>query len=95
MAQPGTFTGDLPPRRSRPSAYEWDNLCRKAQDRPGEALLAASGVPVSLAKSIRGRTRAPFVRQDGHLIVNVRNSVVKDDGKRYGDLYFTWIEDNN
>lgn len=94
MAKPGTFTGALPPRRAHANTHDWDDLCRKAQERPGEALLAAQDVPVTLAKSIRGRTRAPFVREGGSLLVNVRNSTEGDDGRRYGDIFFTWIEDN-
>jgi len=93
MAREGAWAERVPPRGRPRSKRDWDGLCRKAQDRPGIPLLAASDVPVSLATSVRERSRPPFVTDEGRLLVQVRNSEIRHDrdGKRYGDLWFTWL----
>jgi hypothetical protein len=95
MAREGSFTGSVPPP-TRAARKDWDALVRKAQRKPGEALLAAEGEKASIAVSLRARRRAPFVQEGGHLLVQVRNSSVNlVDGKRYGDIYLTWIDNDS
>jgi hypothetical protein len=60
----------------------------------GQPVLAASGVKDSRVKSLRQYTRAPFVTDEGRIIIEVRNSSVHEDGYRYGDVYFRWEPKN-
>lgn len=86
----GKLVGKLPPRASRGEDYDWDAAANLAAQHPDEAVLAASHVPESRVKSVRGYTRRPFVQDTGHIVVAVRNSTVEADGIRYGDVYFQW-----
>jgi hypothetical protein len=86
----GKLVGKLPPRASRGEDYDWDTAALLAVQHPGDAVLAASHVPESRVKSVRGYTRHPFVQDIGHIVVAVRNSTVEPDGIRYGDVYFQW-----
>lgn len=84
----GEFT-DLPPKRKGENLQDWDALCLKAKRRPGNALLVAEGVPMSLANSLRQRDRAPFYTHEGMIRVYTRNTQWID-GKRHVDIYFIW-----
>lgn len=84
------LVGKLPPRASRGEDYDWDAAAKLAAEHPDEAVLAATHVPESRVKSVRGYTRKPFVTETGRIGVAVRNSTVEADGIRYGDVYFIW-----
>jgi hypothetical protein len=86
----GKLVGKLPPRASRGEDYDWDAAAILAATHPDEAVLAATHVPESRVKSVRGYTRRPFITEAGRIAVAVRNSTVEADGIRYGDVYFTW-----
>ena len=86
----GKLVGKLPPRASRGEDYDWDAAALLAVQHPTEAVLAASHVPESRVKSLRGYTRHPFIQDNGRIIIAVRNSTVEADGIRYGDVYFQW-----
>lgn len=87
----GTFVSAPPPKRTNAkSGYDWDGMARLAQTRPGVALLAASDVPASRIKSVRGYVRPPFVQNNGRIRIEAR-TVPRDDGQRVGDVYFTWV----
>jgi hypothetical protein len=84
------LVGKLPPRASRGEDYDWDAAAILAAKHPDESVLAATHVPESRVKSVRGYTRHPFIQTTGRIAVAVRNSTVEADGIRYGDVYFTW-----
>jgi len=86
----GKLVGKLPPRASRGEDYDWDAAALLAVQHPDEAVLAATHVPESRVKAVRGYKRKPFVSDTGHIMVAVRNSAVEADGIRYGDVYFLW-----
>lgn len=86
----GKLVGKMPPRALRGEDYDWDGAANLAIAHPDEAVLAATHVPESRVKSVRGYTRAPFVQDNGRIIIAVRNSTVEADGIRYGDVYFQW-----
>jgi plasmid stabilization system protein ParE len=86
----GKLVGKLPPRAARGEDYDWDAAAKLAAQHPEEAVLAATHVPESRVKSVRGYTRVPFHTEAGRIAVAVRNSTVEADGVRYGDVYFIW-----
>jgi hypothetical protein len=86
----GKIVGELPKRRGKMS-HDWEGMARLAQQNPGKAVLAATHVPESTTKSVRVYRRKPFVQPDGKIVVNVRNSRIEADGVRYGDVYMTWV----
>lgn len=84
----------LPPKRQKTraaDAYKLDEAVHKAMTSPGMALKVAEDVPRNLYASIYSYTSAPYVTEEGHVQVNMRNSRKDPDGIRRGDLYFTWI----
>lgn len=85
----GKFAPELPPP-SRISAADWVVLAKKARQRPGKPMLAATNVRYSTIKGLMQRTRPPFVQDDGRIRVNMRNSSLDEDGVRYGDVWMTW-----
>lgn len=72
-------------------AEKWDRRAERAQERPGEAYLAAPNGTLNQYKALKMRKTAPFVQDDGHIEVNMRNSEVGEDGMRRGDIFMTWI----
>lgn len=86
----GKLVGKLPPRAARGEDYDWDGAALLATEHPEEAVLAATHVPESRVKSVRGYTRAPFITEHGRIVIAVRNSHVEADGIRYGDVYFLY-----
>lgn len=86
----GKLVGRMPPRASRGEDYDWDAMALLAIQHPEAAVLAASHVPESRVKSLRGYTRSPFIQDTGRIIIAVRDSTVEADGIRYGDVYFQW-----
>ncbi|GAA1499310.1 hypothetical protein [Paeniglutamicibacter kerguelensis] len=92
----GTTPIGLPPRRGvRKGNYDWDGKARLAQETPGVAVLAGEGVPESLSKSVRTYRTPPFIQADGRIVVNLRNSVVNEEGVRHGDIYLTWVPEES
>jgi hypothetical protein len=45
----------------------------------------------SLIKSVRQRTRPPFIDHLGYIEVNARNGARDDQGRYAADVYFTWV----
>jgi hypothetical protein len=90
MKEGNTVKG-VPPRRAwnRMTDIKWEDHAQTAKA-TGEAVLAATHIPESRAKSVRKYTNPPFVQDDGRIKVSIRNSIVEDDGVRYGDVYLTW-----
>lgn len=89
--------GPLPPAGTAAKAgYDWDAAALLARKNPGDAVLAGEDVRDSLVKSVRGYRREPFRSPKGRISIHERNSYIKDeDGRRYSDLYFVWIEEEN
>lgn len=56
----------------------------------GKPVLAARKVNISRINTVRQYRAAPFVTTKGHIKVEMRGSKVVD-GKRLGDMYFTWV----
>lgn len=80
------------PAPSRVSKYgiNWDDYATTARF-TGQPILAGTNIRETQVKSLRYRTRPPFVTDDGHIEFKLRNSTIKDDGVRYGDVYMVWI----
>lgn len=92
----GEFVSELPPSGRESSGYDWDALVVKAQSNPGGLLLAAEQVPETTIKSLRQRTRPPFVMSGGTLVINQRNVNFNSElGKSCADVYFTWVLDES
>lgn len=79
------------PAPTRVSKYKinWDDFVDVAK-LAKSPVLVGSNIRETQVKSMRQYTRAPFVQEDGHVHIALRNSVVKD-GVRMGDVYFEWI----
>jgi hypothetical protein len=79
------------PAPSRQSKYkiDWDKFVDVAK-LAKSPVLAGSNIRETQVKSMRQYTRHPFVQEDGHVHIALRNSIVKD-GVRVGDVYFQWI----
>lgn len=86
----GRVVHEIPPPK-RPSKYNinWDKFIEMAR-MTGQPVLAGVNIRNSTVKSLRQTTRPPFVTTEGRVVVTLRNSEVKNDGQRYGDVYFTW-----
>lgn len=79
----------VPPRgRANPSTRHFDDMAGVAK-LTGKPVLVGEHMPLSRISSIRQYKKAPFVTDEGRIIIQMRNSSV-EDGKRYGDLYFEW-----
>lgn len=84
---------DAIPAPKRVSKYKinWDDFAHSAKIL-GRPVLAGSGIKESQVKALRLYDRPPFVTDEGHIKIFMRNSEVNpNDGKRYGDVYFRWI----
>ena len=79
------------PAPSRVSKYKinWDEFVEVAR-MTGQPVLAGSNIRETQVKSMRQYTRAPFVQEDGHVHIALRNSHI-ENGIRVGDVYFQWI----
>lgn len=89
----GNVLNQLPPKNFPNRAREdWDEFAVLAQDHPGQPVLADKHIRRTLSESIKTYRRAPFYTERGHIRVNLRNSQIEDDGLRYGEMYFTWVE---
>lgn len=93
------IVGSIPePNRRRARLgddYDLDRFARLAQNNPGSAVLALTGVPVTLAATIRTYRNEPFKNDNGQIVVNTRNSTVGEDDVRTGDIYLTWTKNEN
>lgn len=86
----GKVVGKLPPRGSMNT--EWDSIVLIAQQNPNQAVEVATDLNVVKINSVRQYVRRePYTTADGHIEVSCRGSVEKEDGKRYGTMYFTWV----
>lgn len=95
MSEPshGKVVGKLPPRGSMNT--EWDDVVLIAQQHPNEAVEVATDLNVVKINSVRQYARRePYTTSEGRIEVSCRGSVEKEDGKRYGTMYFTWIPTN-
>lgn len=89
----GKVVGKLPPRGSMNT--EWDDVVLIAQQNPNQAVEVATDINVVKINSVRQYIRRePYTTAEGHIEVSCRGSVQKDDGKRYGTMYFTWVPTN-
>jgi hypothetical protein len=79
------------PAPSRVSKYgiNWDDYVEVAK-LAKSPVLAGVNIRETQVKSLRQRTRHPFVQPDGHISIALRNSQVKN-GVRTGDVYMVWI----
>lgn len=88
----GNILGKLPPiDRSDRARSDWDDKALLAQEHPGQVVLAAEHIARTQYESVKTYRRPPYRTGEGHIRINIRNSKVEDDGKRYGDMFFTWI----
>lgn len=83
-------TKGLPPvtRYGRPSP--WPEWAEKAMETPHVAILVGENLPTSQVNSARQLLWPESITSQGKIEVNLRNSSIVD-GKRRGDLYFTFI----
>lgn len=79
-----------PPTRLSRSKIDWDTPARLAR-MSGQPVLAGVHIRNTQIKSVRQYVRPPFVDENGHIAIKLRNSRIEDDGHRYGDVYFEWI----
>lgn len=79
------------PAPSRVSKYKinWDEFVEIAK-LAKSPVLAGSNIRETQVKSMRQYTRYPFVQEDGHVQIALRNSEIKN-GVRVGDVYFAWV----
>jgi hypothetical protein len=79
------------PAPSRVSKYRinWDEFVEVAK-LAKSPVLAGSNIRETQVKSMRQYTRYPFVQEDGHVHIALRNSKI-ENGVRMGDVYFQWI----
>jgi hypothetical protein len=79
------------PAPSRISKYKinWDEFVEIAK-LAKSPVLVASNIRETQVKSMRKYTRAPYVTSEGHVVIALRNSEIKN-GVRVGDVYFEWI----
>lgn len=84
------------PKVTRRSKYgiNWDSYAILARQ-TGQPVLAGRDIRNSQVKAIRQYNREPYVSPEGHIAVRLRNSHVDADGKRYGDVYFEWIPEED
>ncbi|MHA7301480.1 hypothetical protein [Pseudarthrobacter sp. MDT1-22] len=86
----GKIVSAIPPP-SRVSKYniDWDNYVEVAKFTKSP-VLAGVNIRETQVKSMRLYTRHPFVQEEGHIKIALRNSKVKN-GVRIGDVYMVWI----
>lgn len=79
------------PAPSRVSKYRinWDEYVDIAK-LAKSPVLAGSNIRETQVKSMRLYTRPPFVQEDGHVKIALRNSRI-ENGVRIGDVYFQWV----
>ncbi len=88
----GKVLSELPSRNFPNRAREdWDEFAVLAQEHPGQPVLAATHLKRTQIESVKTYRRPPYYTERGNIRVNFRNSVV-EDGVRYGDMYFTFVE---
>lgn len=83
----GKIVHDVP--RPRATDIDWD-ACAVLAKMTGQPVLCAKDLKNTRIKSVRQYRRPPFVTDEGRIIVEMRNSRVKRDGQRYGDVYLRW-----
>lgn len=86
---------DLPPETrtsAGPYGGKYNEAVELAKTRPGVALKVETNVERRIYIGLHGHKREPFVTDEGHISVKMRNSKLGSDGKRRGDLYFIWNE---
>jgi hypothetical protein len=82
--------GQLPPRGSINT--EWDGAVATARNHPNEAVEVAQNISVVRINSVRQYVvRPPYSTPEGHIVVTCRGSKADDEGKRRGNMYFTWV----
>lgn len=95
----GDFTSIPPKKRTvakdRNDPYPFEDMARDSKTKPGVAIKAAEDVPLAHIKAVRSYRGAPFEDSSGHILVQMRNSEVNEDGSRHGDVYMTWIDTTN
>lgn len=93
MSPKGKIVETVPPARRR-SEHDWDAMAILAKMNKGKSVLAARGVRNDLVKSVRKYRREPFFTAEGHVVVSLRDSHTNDSGIRVGDVYFTWVDND-
>jgi len=79
------------PAPSRVNKYKinWDEFVDIAKLAKSPVLVGRN-IRETQVKALRQRTRHPYVQEDGHVAIALRNSEV-ENGVRTGDVYFEWI----
>lgn len=77
------------PKRVSKYGINWDDYALTAK-LLGQPVLAGKNIKDTQVKALRLYKRPPFITDEGRIVVHLRNSEVKSDGKRYGDVYFVW-----
>lgn len=91
MVNKGKVVGAIPKvTRIGRSKYDWDTPARLAK-MSGQPVLAGEHIRNSLVKSLRQYDRPPFVTDEGHIEINLRNSSIDEQGVRHGDVYMQWV----
>ena len=86
----GKVVDRVPSRSSDPRVSKAIVASAETAQLTGKPVLAATKVPVSRINTMRQYTSPPFVTDKGRIKVEMRYSKVID-GKRVGDVYFTWM----
>lgn len=94
MSTKGKILDALPAVTPRRTKVDWDTPALTARLHPGKAVLAGEKVRVGQISSIRGYNRPPFHDEAGDIQISMRNSY-KDDGVRFGDVYFVFVPKQN
>ena len=86
----GKIVKEIPtPTRQSKYKIDWDKFVDVAKMMKSPVLVG-SNIRETQVKALRQRTRHPFVQEDGHIHIALRNSEVKN-GVRVGEVYFEWI----
>lgn len=86
----GKIVNAIPsPARISKYGINWDEFVDVAK-LAKSPVFVAKNIRETQVKSMRQYTRAPFVQEDGHVHIALRNSTIKD-GVRVGEVYFQWI----
>jgi hypothetical protein len=91
MSPKGKVVTSVPRSHRRSDQYDWDAMALLAKMNAPNSVLAAKAVRHDLIKSVRRYTREPFITPEGHIVVNMRGSHTTAQGTRVGDVYFTWV----
>lgn len=91
-------TVDAIPATRRPTIrynIDWDHMANLAR-LTGKPVLAGTNIRITQLGAIRQYKRPAFRDETGHIKAIMRESKINpEDGVRYGDIYFEWIDTTN